>query len=59
MVVVFEWFGQIRAAEQIGKDADVYLSGDGPRAAAGVGMSDSREPEINPTRPMVGSYYCG
>jgi hypothetical protein len=48
----------------IGEDAAVYLSGDGPRAAAGVGltmsgMSDSREPEINPTRPMVGSYYCG
>ena len=71
MAVVFEWFGQIRAAEQaheprqreiwtrwamsgglavvhcrheeagmIGEDAAVYLSGDGPRAAAGVGPYD-------------------
>ena len=72
MAVVFEWFGQIRAAAQaheprqreiwtrwamlwgglavvhcrheeagmIGEDAAVYLSGDGPRTAAGVGPYD-------------------
>jgi hypothetical protein len=31
----------------------------GLKLADAQGVSDFREPEINPTRPMVGSYYCG
>ena len=67
---MFEWFGQIRAAEQAheprqreiwtrwallgGSRHEEAVSGDGLEPPQG-----SREPEINPTRPMVGSYYCG
>ena len=70
MAVVFEWFGQIRAAEQAHEPRRVKSGPDGPcwgarrsslpsrgKQSAATGLEPpqgSREPEITPTRPTGG-----